>query len=112
LAESAAHSDDGYARSNAISVYAHPKIKIVVLDTRVSFRSRNEAFFARSRKSKDCPEAYIWYVAQAIAQIDSEIAEKDHFMDGNYLVFDALTPICYTEACQKEALLSGALPGG
>jgi hypothetical protein len=45
----------------------------------VSFQFRNEQFFARSRKSRDCAEACIWYVAQAIPQIDAEIAEKGHF---------------------------------
>jgi hypothetical protein len=30
-------------------------------------------------KSRDCAEAYIMYVAQAIPQIDAEIAEKGHF---------------------------------
>ena len=44
-----------------------------------SFQFRNEQFFARSRKSGDRAEAYIWYVAQAILQIDAEIAEKGHF---------------------------------
>ena len=60
--------------------------------TNVSFQfSPAIAGFARSRKSRDCAEAYIWYVAQAIQQIDprgigfafhgagAEIAEKGHF---------------------------------
>ena len=49
------------------------------MGTGVSFQFRNEQFFARSRKSRDCAEAYIMYVAQAIPQIDAEIAEKGHF---------------------------------
>jgi hypothetical protein len=48
------------------------------MGTSVSFQFRNEEFFARSRESRDCAEAYIWYVAQAIPQIDAEIAEKGH----------------------------------
>ncbi len=28
--------------------------------------------------ARDCAEAYIWYVAQAIPQIDAEIAENGH----------------------------------
>jgi hypothetical protein len=31
----------------------------------------------------DQEEAYTWYVAQGILQVDTEIAEKGHFMDGN-----------------------------
>lgn len=37
------------------------------------------AGFARLRKSRACAEAYNWYVAQAIPQIDAKIAEKGHF---------------------------------
>jgi len=44
-----------------------------------SFQIRNEQFFARSRRSRDCAETYKWYVAQEIPQIDAEIAEKGHF---------------------------------
>ena len=50
-----------------------------MVGTNVSFQFRNEYFFARSRKSRDCAEAYNWYVAQAIPQIDAKIAEKGHF---------------------------------
>ena len=50
-----------------------------IIGTSVSFQFRNEQFFARSRKSRDCAEAYIGYVAQAIPQIDAEIAEKGYF---------------------------------
>ncbi len=50
-----------------------------IMGTSVSFQFRNEEFFARSRKSRDCAEAYIGYVAQAKPQIDAEIAEKGHF---------------------------------
>ena len=61
------------------------------MGTSVSFQFRNEQFFARSRKSRDCAEAYIGYVTQAIPQIDprgigfafhgagAEIAKKSHF---------------------------------
>jgi hypothetical protein len=45
----------------------------------LSFQFRNEQFFAKSRKSKDCAEAYRSYAAQTIPQIDAEIAEKGHF---------------------------------
>ena len=44
------------------------------MGTNVSFQFRNEQFFARSRRSRDCAEAYIWYVAQAITQIDADSA--------------------------------------
>jgi hypothetical protein len=57
-----------------------------------SFQFRNEQFFAKSRKSRDCAEAYRSYAAQTIPQIDAalppllslrrggrEIAEKGHF---------------------------------
>jgi hypothetical protein len=50
-----------------------------IMGTSVSFQFRNEQFFASSRKSRDCAEAYIGYVAQASPQIDAEIAEKGHF---------------------------------
>ena len=50
-----------------------------MVGTSVGFQFRNEQFFARSRKSRGRAEAYIWYVAQAILQIDTEIAEKGHF---------------------------------
>ena len=45
----------------------------------MSVQYRNEQFFARSRKSRNYAEAYKWYAAQAIPQIDAEIAEKGHF---------------------------------
>jgi hypothetical protein len=45
----------------------------------VSFQFRNEKFSARSRKSKNYAEVYIWYTAQVIPQIDAEIAENSHF---------------------------------
>jgi hypothetical protein len=47
-----------------------------IMVTSVSFQPRNEQFFARPRKSTDCAEAYIGYVAQAISQIDPPSAEK------------------------------------
>jgi len=50
-----------------------------MVSTIVGFQFKNEQFFARSRKSRGRAEAYIWYVAQAIPQIDTEIAEKGHF---------------------------------
>ena len=50
-----------------------------MMGTSVSFQFRNEEFFARSRKARDCAEAYIGYVAQAIPQIDAEIGKKGHF---------------------------------
>jgi hypothetical protein len=53
------------------------------MGTGVSFQFRNEQFFARSRNSRDCAEAYKWYVAQAIPQIDVEIEEKGPSLDGN-----------------------------
>jgi hypothetical protein len=46
---------------------------------RSGFQIRNENFFVRSRKSRDSAEAYVWYAAQGIPQIDAEIAEKGHF---------------------------------
>ncbi len=58
---------------------AHPQMNLWIIGTSVSFQFRNEQFFARSRKSRDCAEAYIGYDAQAIPQIDAEIAEKGHF---------------------------------
>ena len=48
-----------------------------VLDSK--FPSGNEQFFARSRKSRDCAETYLEYVAQTIPQIDTEIVEKGRF---------------------------------
>ena len=45
----------------------------------MSVQFRNWQFFARSRKSRNCTEAYKSYVAQAIPQIDAEIKEKGHF---------------------------------
>jgi hypothetical protein len=49
------------------------------MGTRSSFRFRNQQFFARSRKSRDCAEAYRLYAAQGIPQIDTGIAEKGYF---------------------------------
>jgi hypothetical protein len=43
------------------------------------FQFRIGQFFARSRKSRNYAEAYKWYAAQVILQIDAEIAEKGHF---------------------------------
>jgi len=43
------------------------------------FQIRNEDLFARSRKSRDCAEAYQEYAAQGIPQIDAEIVKKAHF---------------------------------
>jgi hypothetical protein len=37
------------------------------------------------KTSRDCAEACIWYVAQAIPQIDVEIAKKGPFLGGNWL---------------------------
>ncbi len=34
-------------------------MNLTTLGTGVSFRFRNEQFFARSRKSRDCAEAYV-----------------------------------------------------
>jgi len=51
----------------------------MILMALYSFQSTNENFFARSRKSRDCAEAYDRYAAQGIPQIDAEIAEKGHF---------------------------------
>ena len=60
------------------------------MGTGVSFQFRNEQFFARSRKSRGCAEAYKWYVAQAIQQIDAEIAEKGHlWMDTSWVLMAA-----------------------
>lgn len=39
----------------------------------------NEQFFARSRKLRDCTEAYWRYAAHASPKIDAEIAEKGGF---------------------------------
>jgi hypothetical protein len=55
------------------------KWKSARMGTRSSLQFRNEQFFARSRKSRDCAEAYIWYTAQGIPLIDAEIAENGHF---------------------------------
>jgi hypothetical protein len=49
------------------------------MDISLIFQFRNEQFFARSRRSRDCAETYTWYVAQGIPQINAEIAEKGHF---------------------------------
>jgi hypothetical protein len=39
----------------------------------------------KSKKSRDCAEAYAMYVSQEIPQIDTEIAQKDHFrMETNH----------------------------
>ena len=43
-----------------------------------SFQFINEQFAARSRKSRDCAEAYFTYAAQEISKIDVEIAAKGH----------------------------------
>jgi hypothetical protein len=43
-----------------------------------NFRFVNENFFTRSRKSRNCAETHLEYVAQAIPKIDAEIVEKGH----------------------------------
>jgi len=43
-----------------------------------SFQFINEQFAARSRKSRDCAEAYFTYAAQEIPKIDVEIVAKGH----------------------------------
>ena len=55
------------------------KLKFAMVGSSVSFQFRNEQFSARSRKSRDCAEAYRLYAAQGIPQIDTGIAEKGHF---------------------------------
>ena len=61
-------------RSELVS--AHPEMNIWALAVS---RSEMRHFYARSRKSRDCAETYIWYVAQGIPPIDTEIAKKGHF---------------------------------
>ena len=46
-------------------------------------------FFARSRKSRNCAEAYLTYAAQEIAQTDTEIAEKGRFETETVLYYNA-----------------------
>jgi len=60
---------------------AHPEMDFAALR---SFQIRNEGFFASSRRSRDCAEAYVQYAAQEIPQIDDEIAEKGHFRMETY----------------------------
>ena len=43
------------------------------------FQFRNEEFSARAKESRNYAEAYKWYAAQVIPQIDAEIVEKGHF---------------------------------
>ena len=43
-----------------------------------SFQFINEQFAARSRKPRDCAEAYFTYAAQEIPKIDVEIVAKGH----------------------------------
>jgi hypothetical protein len=43
-----------------------------------SFQFINKQFAARSRKSRDCAEAYFTYAAQEILKIDVEIVVKGH----------------------------------
>ena len=69
-----------------------------------SFQIRNETLFCKAKasgnprrrrgtqrskvsakKSRDCAETYILYVAQGIPLIDTEIAKKGPFLDGNWL---------------------------
>jgi len=45
----------------------------------ICFQFGNRQFWASSRKSRDCAEAYAMYAAQEIPQIDAEIAQKGHF---------------------------------
>jgi hypothetical protein len=55
-------------------------MNLQTMGTGVSFQfSPDASGFAMSRRSRACAEAYVWYVAQAIPQIDAEIAEKGHF---------------------------------
>jgi len=63
----------------SISLVPILKWKSATTGSSSSFQIRNEQFFARSRRSRDCAETYKSYVAQEIPQIDTEIAEKGHF---------------------------------
>ena len=47
-------------------------------DTGWSFQFINEQFAARSRRSRDCAEAYFTYAKPEILKIDVEIAAKGH----------------------------------
>ena len=60
-------------------VSVHPEIYI---RHKFSFQCRNYQFFARSRKSRNYAEAYKWYAAQVIPQIDAEIAKNGNFCIG------------------------------
>ena len=56
----------------------------------VSVQFGNRQFWANSRKSRDCAEAYAMYAAQVIPQIDAEIAQKGHFrMKTIYLLINS-----------------------
>jgi len=51
-----------------------------------SFQFINEQFAARSRKPRDCAEAYFTYAAQEIPKIDVEIVAKGHlWMETNQI---------------------------
>ena len=56
-----------------MSIYSRNKWALAVS------RSEMRHFSARSRKSRDCAETGISYVAQGIPLIDAEIAKKGHF---------------------------------
>jgi hypothetical protein len=63
---------------------AHPRMAIKEVGTGVDFQFRNEQFFARSRKSRDCAEAYRGTSHKrsrrlvSLRLIDAEIAKKGH----------------------------------
>ena len=77
--------DENFNHSSTICRTYGTGSNTVSIRIRFSFQFRNENFFARSRKSKNCAEAYNLYAAQAILKIDAEIAEKGHFRTGNYM---------------------------
>jgi hypothetical protein len=71
-------------------------------------------FFARSRKSRNCAEAYAAYAAQEIPQTDTEIAEKGRFETETIYYFDLDTMDCADLLGSNRALLSfiGSSPEG
>jgi hypothetical protein len=75
LAENAAQVEKGHFRMDTRLAFIR-KYKVA---TAAVSGSEMSIFFARSRKSRACAEAYSKYAAQGIPQIDAEIAEKDHF---------------------------------
>src|SRR5512137_1079607 len=63
----------------------------------IGFLTGKRLFFVLARRSRDCAEAYIMYVAQAIPKIDTARAEKSPFRTETKYLFGSFQTGCQNE---------------